>query len=271
MPELPEVETIRQQLSRHLPLTIEEEWYSNVSTSIVKVKNFSPVGLTIKKLSRIGKVLHFIFSNDLHILSGLGMSGAWRYSKSKIEEKHTHIQFRCTNKSGELYLAYVDPRRFGKSYFVDALDCKARLEKLGVDISSDDFTGDYILALAKKYPERIIKPFLLDQKFFAGIGNYIASEMLAHARILPTREMGSLSKKEAQNLSAAAKLVISGSVESRGLTFAGGYTDAHGEKGEGLNNLVVFHQQICGLCQKHHVCKVVLAGRATFYCPKCQK
>lgn len=271
MPELPEVETIRRQLSRHLPLTIEEEWYSRVSSSIVKTKSFSPVGLKLTKLSRIGKVLHFIFSNNLHLLSGLGMSGAWRYSKTKIEEKHTHIQFRCTNKSGELYLAYVDPRRFGKSYFLGETECQARLKKLGVDIGSDEFTGDYIFTLSKKYPKRIIKPFLLDQKFFAGIGNYIASEMLAHAGILPTREIGSLNPKECARLSDAAKLVISGSVKSRGLTFAGGYTDAHGEKGEGLNNLVVFHQDLCGLCRKHKVVKVVQGGRATFYCPKCQK
>ncbi len=215
--------------------------------------------------------MDFIFDDGNHIISGLGMSGAWRYSKKPITEKHTHIQFECQNSEGVIYFAYVDPRRFGKSHFLDAEGAKKKIDALGVDIGSNQFTPEYVMDLCKRFPKKEIKPFMLEQKYFAGIGNYIASEICAHARILPTRFAGTLTKKECKGIVDGAKLVLSGSLKKRGLTFSGGYTDATGEKGDALSNLVVFHQSICGLCEKTRVIKIEMKGRGTYYCPKCQK
>lgn len=271
MPELPECETIKKQLNRHLPAKVESVTFSDVSASIVKVKNFSPKGRTLLKIRRKGKVLDFVFDDGNHIISGLGMSGSWQYSKEKITEKHTHILFKCTNKNGTIYIGYVDARRFGNSYFENEEDAKARLDKLGVDIGSKKFTGEHIYKLLQDHAKRELKPFMLDQKYFAGIGNYIASEMCAHAGIRPTRLAGSLTLEECERLSHAAKIIIDGSVKRKGLTFHGGYVDATGKKGNALDTLVVFHQEVCGLCEKTKVKRIEQKNRATYYCPNCQK
>ena len=91
MPELPEVETIRTQLSAYLPIEIKSTSYSKVSSSILKQKDFSPKGRTITQILRKGKVLNFHLSNNGHIISHLGMSGTWRVSREKLNEKHNHI------------------------------------------------------------------------------------------------------------------------------------------------------------------------------------
>ncbi|MBN2715410.1 MAG: Fpg/Nei family DNA glycosylase [Deltaproteobacteria bacterium] len=270
MPELPEVETIRRQLLPHLPAIIKKRKYSNVAQSVLKTEMFSPVGKTIKTISRKGKLLDFVFDDGSHMLSGLGMSGGWRVSQKPVTEKHTHIQFTCDNSEGRVYFAYVDPRRFGKCHLVDAPTAQQMLARLGVDISSKLFTAAYVARICQKYPHREIKPFLLDQAYFAGVGNYIACEVLAHSGIHPARPAGSLSNDEHHRLVTAVRLVLSGSLKQNGLTFSGGYTDATGQKGQALNTLVVFHQKRCGLCNQTPVEKFSLKGRTTFYCPLCQ-
>ena len=69
----------------------------------------------------------------------------------------------------------------------------------------------------------------------------------------------------------ATKSVLEGSIKSNGMTFSGGYADTKGEKGEGVQNLVVFYQKVCGLCKTNTIKKIVLAQRGTYYCPHCQK
>ena len=270
MPELPEVETIRQQLLPNLPAQIKKTRYSRVVHSILKTKMFTPTGKTIHNILRKGKLLDFVFTDDTHMLSGLGMSGGWRFSTAPITEKHTHIQFTCENQSGRIYFAYVDPRRFGNCHLVDQNTANTMLNRLGTDISSPGFTSKHVAQLCKKYPKREIKAFLLDQSQFAGIGNYIACEVLAHSGIHPLRLAGSLSHKEHDRLVQAVQLVLSGSLEKNGLTFSGGYTDATGKRGDALNNLVVFHQTTCGLCRNSDVQKIVVKGRGTYFCPACQ-
>jgi len=272
MPELPEVETIRRQLHEVLPLKIESVEYSPVAESILKKKDrhCDPVGKTIVELKRTGKLLEFQLDNGDWIFSHLGMSGSWRIWKkedARPEIKHTHVIISGKN----FWLGYVDPRRFGTMYyFTPELAAKYK-KKLGVDIGSPDFTGDYVYSVLKKYPERAIKAFLLDQKYFSGCGNYIACEICALAGIRPTRKAGKITRAEADKIQQAARAVIEGQIKFQGLTFAGGYADAFGNNGGGLNNLVVFHQETCGLCKKTKVKKMVLAQRGTYYCPSCQQ
>lgn len=199
------------------------------------------------------------------------MSGGWRISTEKILEKHTHLQFKCKNENGFIYLAYVDPRRFGRMHFVTPLGAQNLFSKLGPDPTSSDFNAKYILTILKKYPQRQIKPYLLDQKYFAGIGNYMSSEICVRAGIRPTRRAGKITRKETEKLKEAVDTVVSDSISNNGLTFSGGYVDANGEKGEGVKNLIVFHQKICGFCKKPSVKKIILAQRGTYYCPTCQK
>lgn len=273
MPELPEVQTIRTQLSEYLPLTIVEDSYSTVVGSCLKEKDrmFSPQGRTITGIRRKGKLLAFDLDDQSVIYSHLGMSGTWRVSKAALHLKHTHVEFKTKDRHGQIvHLAYVDPRRFGNLHFLRGDRRDEKWNELGIDIASSEFTSEYIKETLKRYPARELKPFLLDQKFFAGVGNYIACEICARAKIRPTRRAGKISAKECEALLRATQEVLNDTIKTGGTTFSGGYQDTTGEKGMGVANLVVFWQKTCQMCG-HEVKKIELKGRGTFYCPHCQK
>lgn len=274
MPELPEVETIKTQLQATLPFVIEAAEYSSVVSSIIKEKNklFDPSQMTIDQIERHGKMLIFhlmdLQGKEFFILSHLGMSGSWRISNGPLQGvKHIHVVFHGPGKT----LSYVDPRRFGHMYFLDKERAKKQILKLGVDIGSEQFQREYIWQVFKKFPEKIIKPFLLDQKYFAGSGNYIASEICARAGIRPTRKCKNITKNECQKIIQATQEVLDQNITGGGAAFSGGYSDTRGDKGEGVTNLVVFYQKICQMCKKNAVKKIIIAGRGTYYCPHCQK
>jgi len=270
MPELPEVETIKNQITEVLPMRIDKVYFSKVSSSIIKTRDFSPLNLVIEKVVRQGKVLRFFLSGDKRIISGLGMSGGWRISREPMNVKHTHIQFSSLVKGQETYLAYVDPRRFGVAHFFNEENEAQWLTRLGVDVSTDQFTLEYLLTLKNKFPEKKIKPFLLEQNYFAGVGNYMASEICARALIRPSRRMKTLRRLDLENILVANKIVLDDAITTGGTTFSGGYADAFGEKGAGVTGLVVFYQEICRLCEVTAVKKVVMLQRGTYYCPRCQ-
>ena len=274
MPELPEVETIRQQLIPALPLKIERVEFSKVSHSIIKKsdRKIKLAGKSIIQIRRAGKWLEMVLDSGESIFSHLGMSGSWRLWKQKEQVKHTHVLLQGVHpQNGPVFFAYVDPRRFGKMTFKSRLQAEEFQAKFGVDVAGPQFTRDYIWKILQKYPERPIKVFLLDQKYFAGIGNYIACEICAHAGLLPIRLAKSLTHTDVKKIHHATREVIARQLPKGGLTFHGGYRDAFGEKGQGVERLVVFHQKICGLCGKGKIKKIVLAQRGTFYCSSCQK
>ncbi len=271
MPELPEVETIKSQLSDFLPMKIIKTSFSDKTSRLIRQQDFVIKDGIITSISRKGKFLIFRFENENHFLiSHLGMSGTWRISDQKLqglEAKHAHIIFEGDSK----VLSYVDPRRFGLAYFLNKNNYELKCQSFPIDISENAFDANHIFKIFKTYPNKTLKPFLLDQKHFSGVGNYIASEICARARLLPNRQVNTLSKKDCNNIKAAIDLIIYGAIKGSGTTFGGGYRDAFGEKGEGVNHLVVFHQQTCQLCKKTEVIKSNLGGRGTFHCPRCQK
>ena len=271
MPELPEVATIASQLNEAMPLKITNFTLSSVSDSIIHTKMDKLKGKIILEVKRKGKMLNFILSDKRHLLSHLGMTGGWRISKKKVTEKHTHLQFSGIHNNEKVYIAYVDPRRFGHMYLYNSEDANKKLNELGHDLKSPDFTYAYFKASLLKYPNRLIKVTLLDQKLFAGTGNYIANEICARAKVLPNRTVESLTESEIKRLFKHVFTVIDGATETGGTTFAGGYADTTGSKGNGVGHLVVFYQKTCQMCKKQEVVKTILAQRGTYHCPKCQK
>ncbi len=271
MPELPEVETIKKQLEVHLPIDITKTSFSKCHKSIVKTKEFGPDSFKILSFYRHGKNLIFNLDKERFIYSNFGMSGGWRVSTTPIKEKHGHINLIGKNSSGAIYLSYVDPRRFGKMHFVGRENLKILIDKLGVDISTPSFTKEYVAGVFKKHPKRPLKPLLLEQKYFAGIGNYIACEICARSKIHPTRLAGDIKPNEIKKIIKATAIVLEGSIKTNGLTFHGGYSDASGDKGRGLQHLVVFYQPVCRMCKITKIEKITLAGRGTYFCPSCQK
>lgn len=266
MPELPEVKSIQDQLNQVMPLRIQSFSKSSVSDSILHTKIDKLKGKSILKVSRKGKMLDFILNDGRHILSHLGMTGTWLLSTKRITEKHTHFLI----KSDHYYLAYVDPRRFGHMYLYNEERCLLKLDELGLDLLDPNFTLDYFTRSLKKYPHRAIKVSLLDQKLFAGTGNYIANEICAHGGVLPYRKVKDIQSNEFKKLYLAFDKVLTPTIQSGGTTFAGGYRDTTGSKGAGVNHLVVFYQKTCQLCKKHPVTKMILGQRGTYYCSNCQ-
>jgi len=271
MPELPEVETIKNQLNEVMPLDITSFVTSAVSNSIIHTKMDKLKGKVIIEVQRKGKMLNFLLSDNRHLLSHLGMTGGWRISKTKVIEKHTHLQFTGLHLGEKVYVAYVDPRRFGHMYLYNEEETNKKLNELGADLKSAEFTYPYFKTSLLKYPNRLIKVSLLDQKLFAGTGNYIANEICARAKVLPNRVIETLVESEIKKLYKHVFTVIDGATQTGGTTFAGGYADTTGSKGNGVGHLVVFYQKICQMCKRTEVVKTVLAQRGTYHCPKCQK
>jgi formamidopyrimidine-DNA glycosylase len=267
MPELPEVETIRLQLSHFLPMKIESisstpELKKNILHTKLDLKN-----KTLVSIKRKGKMLDFIFDDGSHLLSHLGMTGTWLVGEKIHSTKHTHLTLQSQN----ITLAYDDPRRFGHMYYYSEGEAMEKLDELGLDLSDPDFNLEYLTKSLKRYPERALKVTLLDQKMFAGSGNYIANEICARAGIRPTRKCKKIKSNEFPLILKAIQEVIGPALASGGTTFQGGYRDTSGEKGQGVQHLVVFYQKICQLCKKTEVKKIILAQRGTYYCPSCQK
>ena len=196
-------------------------------------------------------------------------------SHTPLNEKHGHIEFIDKNKKEFGVLTYIDPRRFGHFYVLSDENFKLKESTLPIDITSPDFDIDHIAETFFRNPNKTIKPYLLDQKAFPGVGNYMASEICARAGILPTRLTGDITAEEIQKIKSAMDLVVSGAVETKGTTFSGGYRDANGAKGEGVKHLVVFYQNHCQMCLETgivtKIIKTILGGRGTYHCPRCQK
>jgi formamidopyrimidine-DNA glycosylase len=267
MPELPEVETIRKQLSTHLPFKIESvsltpELKKNILHTELNLQN-----KTIIEINRKGKMLDFILDDRSHLLSHLGMTGTWLIGTNIKLSKHSHLIL----KNSSLTLAYDDPRRFGHLYHLDESKAQLKLNELGLDLTDPNFTLEYLEESIKRFPERDLKVTLLDQSLFAGSGNYIANEICARAGIRPTRKCKNIKRDEFPKILRAIADVLTPAISSGGTTFQGGYRDTSGEKGFGVAHLVVFYQKICQLCKKTKVKKIILAQRGTYYCPHCQK
>lgn len=271
MPELPEVQTVRSQLSQYLPMKILRTYKSEkLSPGILHTK-LSLTGKEIIDIGRKGKLLIFKLGNQEELLSHLGMTGAWIVDRKRLKEKHTHLCLKIKSPKGNIFLHYDDPRRFGHLYQFSKEQSLEYQKRLGVDIASSQFTKDVLKKALLKFPKRMIKPHLLDQKYFAGSGNYIANEICARAKVRPDRLCESLKTQEINQLFKAFSQVLKPAINSQGVTFQGGYRDTSGQAGFGVEHLVVFYQKQCQMCKKADVIKMMLNQRGTYYCPRCQK
>lgn len=273
MPELPEVETIKKQLNQQLPLTFQAvKSTAGFKKNILKTSLVQLKGKTLTHIHRKGKILDFVFNDDSHLISHLGMTGTWLLASDAKLTKHSHLILKGLNSKNEkMTLAYDDPRRFGKMYFLAAEEAARKLNSLGLDLIDPSLDLEYLKNVLKKFPDKPLKVALLDQKYFAGSGNYIANEICARAGIRPDRKIKKIKEDEYPCLHQAIAQVILPALTSGGTTFQGGYRDSTGGKGMGKSHLVVFYQKTCQLCGVTPVTKIILAQRGTYYCKNCQK
>lgn len=271
MPELPEVETVKETLKQQiLNETIEkvEIYYDKIITSptstIFKEKI---VGQKINAIKRRGKWLLFVLDEDI-LLSHLRMEGRYYIKEQKeIPSKHVHVVF--TLSSGRK-LWYCDTRKFGRMVLQnkDEVEKRAPLNALGLEPWDEALTPFYLKEKLKK-KTLPIKMVLLDQSIVVGCGNIYANEVLFLSKLHPLRKANTLTKKELENLIQTIRFVLTKAIELGGTTIRS-YESSEGVHGRFQNELSIHEQEICPIC-KEKVIKIFVGGRGTYYCSNCQK
>jgi formamidopyrimidine-DNA glycosylase len=190
----------------------------------------------------------------------LGMTGRLQVCEPQAEvEKHTHAILRLA--SGR-ELRFVDPRRFGR------LSVSADFDAGGIEPLDIDLDRFVVLFRGRKTP---IKSALLNQKLLRGVGNIYADESLFRAGIRPRRRASSITREQMGRLFLAVKEVLKEAITLGGSSISD-YVDADGEEGFFQLQHRVYGREgeSCLVC-KTPIKRIVIAGRSSHYCPKCQK
>ena len=271
MPELPEVETIRRQLAplvegrKLLRLEIlDPRWSRPLAPSELSE---ALEGRRIESLGRRGKYLLWNFAGDVHLAQHLRMTGAVLL-EPEPEPLHTRVRLQLKPKRS---LVIVDPRRFGTGELLlgrHALD-EFLSARLGVEPLEGEFTGEGLRELARG---RVgpIKPFLLDQRNVAGVGNIYADEALFRARVHPLRPAGRLTREQYGALRDAVIESLQAGIEAKGASIDD-FRHVDGVQGAFQNQFLVHLREgkPCVRCGTTIV-KMVVGGRGTYVCEHCQ-
>jgi formamidopyrimidine-DNA glycosylase len=274
MPELPEVETIRNTLKRFvLNRTIKnvQVFWGKIIKKPDDVEEFKQLlmGQTIHDIKRKGKFLLFEL-DDITLISHLRMEGKYSvHYKDEPVKKHTHVVFEFTTDEE---LRYNDVRKFGTMHIVKKGEeyTQKPLIQLGPDPFDKEFTLDYFYKKLKS-TNRSIKAVLLDQTVVAGLGNIYVDETLFKASVHPLKKANKLTKKEVGEIRKQAILTLEEAVKQGGTTIRS-YVNSQGEMGMFQQELSVYGQENkeCPNCGKP-ITKMKVGGRGTHVCLHCQK
>ena len=272
MPELPEVETIARGLANRVAGdVIESVWLGSKPEPFKSPAVEIEAALQSKKIvnaRRSGK--HIVFDLAVPEASAetpasqwivhLGMTGRLLVCLPETQlEKHTHAILRLA--SGR-ELRFIDPRRFGRLAVID------KFTPPGSEPLTISPAGFATLFRSRKTP---IKSALLNQKLLSGVGNIYADEALYRAGVRPRRRAASLTSDELHRLHAGLKKVLQEAIRLGGSSISD-YVDSDGQEGFFQLKHRVYGREgePCRKC-KTPIRRVVIAGRSSHYCPKCQK
>jgi formamidopyrimidine-DNA glycosylase len=264
MPELAEVEYFRRQ------------WDAGLGHKIIRVKIHARKrvfrGANTRSLVREltgrrflrsfswGKQMLFEFSGGNWIGIHLGMTGTLRTEPARfVPEKHDHLVLEQAKRT----LVFRDARLFGRVRFHHGKSAPDWWRAGGPDIGSDSFDQKFLDTFLRRHARAPLKSVLLLQSGFAGIGNWMADEILWRAKIAPLTRAGALSAARRIRLFRETQLVASESLRIVGPNFADLPPDW------------LIHQKWKreGVCPRHRtpLQKATIGGRTTAWCPKCQK
>ena len=279
MPELPEVETIKNAVDKAvLGAVIEKVQVNNVNLRQKVPADFKKriEGAKIVKLHRFAKYMLMDLDNNLTIIWHFGMSGKLRIEKNwpQTVQKHDHIII-ATSKG---ILIYNDARRFGLVTLTETATLMQHglLRHLGLEPWDRNLTAEYLLA---KFAHKkcAVKLALLDQTIINGIGNIYASEILYLARILPQREAKSIDVAEANLIIKYTRQVLEAAIKAGGSTIHD-YKRPDGDTGYFQESHCVYNKTglrcpkcCCNIEKTGGIQKEVIGGRSTFYCITLQK
>lgn len=274
MPELPEVETVRRTLNQLVAGKTIERVSVHLPRIIIRPEEIGQfcaecAGQTIHRVERRGKFLRLIL-DDVVLVSHLRMEGRYGvFPADEPVEKHTHVIFHFTDGTE---LRYKDVRQFGTMHiFAHGEDMLSKpLNKLGLEPLGAEFTFDIFCETMAKRTTKI-KPLLLNQELVAGLGNIYVDEALFLAKLHPERAANSLSMDELRRLHHAIVTTLQEAVDAGGSSIKS-YVNGQGEMGMFQQQLKAYGRtdQPCDACGGP-IHKMVLGGRGTHYCPRCQK
>ena len=264
MPELPEVETVRAGLEKHV-----------VGKKIVSVKQLHPralraeslnkltifKGAKIKAVKRRGKFMWLEFDRDEVLVGHLGMSGQFKIQKSSSEyEKHLRANFELSNGKD---MRFIDQRTFGWLSIEETLD---NIPTSAQHIAPDPFDPLFDKsATIQKYRKRSIpiKNALLNQEIMSGVGNIYADETLWRAKIHPLTRTSRLTEKELATIITKATQVMRSAIDKGGTSFDDLYINVNGESGFFEQSLSAYGQDgtPCRRCRTL-IKRIVISARS---------
>lgn len=273
MPELPEVEMIKQVLEPQLcgrrlaglllsrPEVVARPEAAEFEKRII--------GQRINGMGRRGKFLRLLLEKEDTLAVHLRMTGQLLVTPPQYPvEKHTHAVFRLDSGSE---LRFVDPRRFGRLWLLGAgeADIFTGMDRLGPEPFAASFDAAYLGGMCGA-SRRSIKTCLLDQRVVAGIGNIYADEILFAAGIAPFRTAASLQESEWRRLAAAVPAVLMAGIEKNRMT-PEEYLSGGGREYRSDRTLNVYGREgaPCPVCGAP-IQRLTLAGRSSYSCPHCQ-
>lgn len=272
MPELPEVETLARDLDRLIRgaefRAVTVCWPRSVAMPAAEELAQGLPGQRVLAVGRKGKFLQFCLSGPSHLLIHLRMSGHVQVEPASAPlDSYARVVFDLTDGRR---LVFSDPRKFGRIYWLAQPDLV--LGTLGPDPLADDLTLDAFRRLLAKR-KGALKPLLLNQALLAGLGNIYTDEALFRAGLHPLRKANTLTAAEVERLYNAIRDVLQQAIGNRGTTLADArYRDAEGQPGHNRENLRVYRRagQPCPCCGSP-IERIVVSGRGTHLCPRCQR
>ncbi len=267
MPELPEVQSV---LDGVLPILQTKR--------VLGLKSYYPgtlildphlaedvFPLSLKKAWRRGKYMIFDFNEGYSSIVHLRMTGKLVY-EPQPEDIHKHERARFELEDGEA-IRFIDPRTFGKIWLFKSENIDNYLPKLGVEPLEEELNSKYLTQVLKgrKAP---IKNLLLDQRLIAGLGNIYVCELLYRSGVRPDRSGGKVNLSEIKRIVKDTKEVLEEAIVAGGTSISD-YRNVDDKSGEFQSFLRVYQKKECP--KGHEIENIRLAGRSSFFCPKCQK
>ena len=270
MPELPEVETIKNELAPQVVgrcvIGVSLFWRDAVREPSPAEIRQRLIGQRIESIRRRGKYLLLQLSDGETLILHLKMSGVLLIKPTSQKlENHTTAIFHLDG-GGDLH--FIDQRKFGSMWLVK--DENTVVGKLGPEPLDASFTLAILRKISSQH--RIpIKVLLCDQHAIAGIGNMYADEALFAARIQPLKKANALSDDEIERLHAAIIEVLERGIKSKGAS-TDTYRRPDGKTGSAHTEFNVAHRngEACPDCGSP-IQRVSLRGRGVYFCPNCQR
>ena len=287
MPELPEVEIVRQSLLKNIKgKKINKVLVRNRNLRF-KLKPYFEDKLKsqfISNIQRFSKYIIIMLQNKSFCVIHLGMSGTIHVIKKKkknlftntsfyhspiLPKKHNHIEFFFN----DIKLIYNDPRRFGFFLLIeDKENLKNVFKNYGPEPFDKKFNLNYLINFLSG-KKKDIKGFLLDQKFVSGIGNIYASEILYSSKINPLTPAKNLYKSQLKKIIKNSKEILYRAIKEGGSTIRD-FKNTTGNAGQFQKKFKVYGRDKKN-CKRSNcigtIDKIIQSNRSTFYCKICQK